>query len=187
MKYLVWLPVAVLALTACNQKEDHAKRHAAMLARVDSLRHDLLKTDLAFSEMSEQKGRNAAFIAYADSNATFLRPNHMPITGKDTMASLLADHPDTGIVLTWVPIKADVARSGDLGYTYGTYRVVIKGIGAEEGTYCTVWKRDKEHGWKFVLDTGNEGLKAADKAEEKMIKAEEKKESGKAKPKKKKK
>jgi ketosteroid isomerase-like protein len=76
-----------------------------------------------------------------------------------------------------VPIKADVGRSGDLGYTYGTYHVEIKGIGTEEGTYCTVWQRDKEHGWKFVLDTGNEGLNMADKAEGKIIKAEQKKET----------
>lgn len=179
MKYFVLLVAAACVVTSCNQKMDPAKRHAAIMARVDSLRNDLLKTDLAFSEMSEQKGRNAAFIAYADSNATFLRPNHMPITGKDTIAALLQNHPDTGIVLTWVPIRADVAKSGDIGYTYGTYNVEVKGIGAEEGTYCTIWKRDKEHGWKFILDTGNEGLSSADKAGEKIIKEEEKKMAGK--------
>jgi ketosteroid isomerase-like protein len=177
MKYFTFLLVVAWAVTGCNQKVDPAKRHEAMLARVDSLRHDLLKTDLAFSEMSEQKGRNVAFMAYADDNATLLRPNSMPLTGKDTINSLFANHPDSNIVLTWVPIKADVARSGDLGYTYGTYHVEIKGIGSEEGTYCTVWKRDKEHGWKFVMDTGNEGLNNADKAADKIIKAEEKKEA----------
>lgn len=179
MKYFTLLFVVALAVTSCNQKVDLAKRHEAMLARVDSLRHDLLKTDLAFSEMSQQKGRNVAFLAYLDDNATLLRPNSMPITGKDSIMGLFANHPDTGIILSWVPIKADVARSGDLGYTYGTYQVEIKGIGNEEGTYCTVWKRDKEHGWKFVMDTGNEGLNNADKAEDKIIKGEEKKQAGK--------
>ena len=78
--------------------------------------------------------------------------------------------------LTWVPIKADVARSGELGFTYGTYLLTIKNIGKEEGTYCTIWKKDKNHSWKFVLDTGNEGLNANDESADKEIKAEVKQE-----------
>jgi hypothetical protein len=46
-------------------------------------------------------------------------------------------------------------------------------VGHEEGTYCTVWKKDKDKKWKFVLDTGNEGLKPAEKAADMKIDAEE--------------
>jgi ketosteroid isomerase-like protein len=53
-----------------------------------------------------------------------------------------------------------VALSGELGYTYGIYEVRsrggIKTIG--EGTYVTIWKKDRQGNWKFVLDAGNEGL-----------------------------
>jgi ketosteroid isomerase-like protein len=176
MKYFLLLVVAAICLNSCNNHEAAPPSHEVMKARMDSLRNDLLQTDLAFSQLSEQKGRNAAFIAYAAEHATLLRPFSMPITGKDSIVNLLNAYPDSGYTLTWVPIKADVAHSGDLGYSYGTYSLVIKNIGKEEGTYCTIWKKDKNHSWKFVLDTGNEGLNNKDESADKTIKAEEKKE-----------
>jgi ketosteroid isomerase-like protein len=175
MKYYILIIVAVIALNSCNQQAP-APSHEAMKARMDSLRNDLLQTDLSFSQLSEQKGRNAAFIAFAAEHATMLRPYSMPVTGKDSIISRFSAHPDSMYALTWVPIKADVARSGELGFTYGTYQLVIKNIGKEEGTYCTVWKKDKNHAWKFVMDTGNEGLNLNDESADKEIKAEVKKE-----------
>lgn len=175
MKYYIVLLIALLGLFSCNHP-DSAKRHEAMLARVDSLKNELLQTDIAFAQMSEQKGRNAAFIEYAADDATLLRPFSMPVTGKDTIMNLFKVHPDSLYTLTWMPIRCDVARSGDIGYTFGTYSLDIKNIGKEDGTYCTVWKRQKGHGWKFVLDTGNEGLKAAEKNADQAMDAKEKKE-----------
>lgn len=180
MKYLFLLTVAVIGLGSCNQ-QPQPMSHEARKARLDSLRNDLLQTDLAFSQLSEQKGRNAAFIAYASEHATMLRPNNMPVTGRDTIVSLFNAHPDSIYSLTWVPIRADVARSGELGFTYGTYSLKIKGMGNEEGTYCTIWKKDKNHSWKFILDTGNEGLSPQDEAKDDVIKAEQKKEDAKQK------
>ena len=175
MKYYFLLVVAAICLNSCNRPEPTLSKEAKK-ARMDSLRNDLLQTDLAFSQLSEQKGRNAAFVSYAAEHATLLRPFSMPVTGKDTLEKLLNSYPDTAYVLTWVPITADVAHSGEMGYTYGTYSLNIKNIGKEEGTYCTIWRKDKNHTWKFVLDTGNEGLNAKDKSTDKAIKEEEKKE-----------
>ena len=174
MKYLLLMIVTTVALCSCNHTEP-APNHEAMKARLDSLRHDLLQTDIEFSQLSASKGRNAAFIDFAAEHATLLRPYSMPVTGKDTMISLFNSHPDSNYVLTWTPIKADVARSGELGFTYGTYSLEVKNAGKEEGTYCTVWKKDKNHRWRFVLDTGNEGLSSKDVAEDKTVKAKEEK------------
>ena len=176
MKFYLLLIVVAIGLNSCNHNEPAQPSHEAMKARMDSLRNDLLQTDIAFSQLSEQKGRNASFIAYAAEHATLLRPFSMPVTGKDSIANLLNSYPDSLYTLTWVPIKADVAHSGELGYTYGTYSLNIKNIGKEEGTYCTIWKKDKNHSWKFVLDTGNEGLNKKEETTDKVINAEEKKE-----------
>jgi len=160
MKYLV--PVVILALTlgACNQPVKKTRLTPEQrAARLDSLKNDLLTTDIAFSQLSEDKGRNAAFTEYADSNATILRAFSMPITGKDTIINLLGTHADTSFKQIWTPISADVARSGDLGYTYGTYYVETKNVDKAGGTYCTVWKKDSSGKWKFILSTGNEGVK----------------------------
>jgi len=162
MKGLFCAAILAVCFCSCNQKTGRPHRtEKEIVARQDSLKGDLLKTDLAFSQLSEEKGRNAAFIEYADSSATMLREFSMPTTGKDAIAKLLNQYPDTGAKITWLPISSDVARSGELGYTYGTYTIESKNMDHFGGTYCTVWKRSKAHGWKFLLSTGNEGLSAA--------------------------
>ena len=177
MRYLTLLLVVTIALTSCSEKE-HG-HHKMTKEKMDSLRSDLLKADMAFSAMSEEKGRNAAFIAYAADDATLLRPYSMPVTGKDSIIRMLANHPDTARKLTWIPISSDVAHSGEIGFTYGTYSLQIKDGPKEEGTYCTVWHKDTAKNWKFILDTGNEGLNRADKAIDKAEEAKEAKETAK--------
>jgi ketosteroid isomerase-like protein len=157
MKPYLFLLLLPFLIDSCNSNHPHLKG-AAMKAHMDSLKAELLRVDVAFSKLSEEKGRNAAFLAYLDSNATMLRANSMPVSGWDSINQMLNRHPDSGYVLTWVPIKAHVAHSGDMGYTYGTYSLTIKDKGKEAGTYCTIWKKRKGRNWKVVLDTGNEGL-----------------------------
>jgi ketosteroid isomerase-like protein len=61
--------------------------------------------------------------------------------------------------LTWRPVKADAAESGDIGYSIGTsefkYRDKEGKIVAEHGKYLTVWKKQKDGSWKVVADLGN--------------------------------
>jgi ketosteroid isomerase-like protein len=45
---------------------------------------------------------------------------------------------------------ADAARSGDLGYSYGTYDV--KGAPPQHGAYVRVWQRDAAGKWLVVAD-----------------------------------
>jgi len=165
MKYFLLVLVALSSLASCNLGGGGrpVRTPEQMKARMDSLIGDLLKTDIAFSQLSEQSGRDSAFVANIADNGTILRPYNMPLTGKDSVIQLFKAHPDSMYKLTWVPLRADVARSGDMGFTYGTYTLQIKDQGNENGTYCTIWKKDKDKKWKIVLDTGNEGLSAADK------------------------
>ena len=161
MKGIFFLIALAICFCSCNQQPSghHHLSKKERVERRDSLKGDLLKTDLAFSQLSEDKGRNAAFLAYADSGATMLRNFSTPTTGLDAVAKLLAQFPDTAAKLTWLPISSDVAMSGELGYTYGTYTVETKSSDHFGGTYCTVWKRTKTNGWKFLLSSGNEGVK----------------------------
>ena len=100
----------------------------------------------------------------------------MPVTGHDSIMSMLNAYPDSFYHLTWKPISSDVAKSGEIGFTYGTYRLDIKGAGQEEGTYCTVWHKDGSGKWKYILDTGNQGLSTSEKAKNKSIDAKRPKE-----------
>ena len=164
MKGFFFIVFLAVCFCSCNSKttERHRLSKEELRQRQDSLRDDLLKTDLAFSQMSEDKGRNAAFLAYADSDATMLRQFSLPTTGKAAISNLLSQFPDSSAKLTWIPVHSDVARSAELGYTYGTYTLEVKGVDKFGGTYCTIWKRSKANGWKYLLSTGNPGVKAGD-------------------------
>jgi len=64
-----------------------------------------------------------------------------------------------GTSLTWTPVKADMAASGDLGYTYGNYVFKHKDKGGKPitdyGKYTSIWKKQRDRSWKVVVDMGN--------------------------------
>jgi ketosteroid isomerase-like protein len=64
-----------------------------------------------------------------------------------------------GTTLTWTPVKAEMAASGDLGYTYGNYVYTAKNkdgkLAANYGKYTSIWKKQKDGQWKVVVDMGN--------------------------------
>jgi len=117
---------------------------------------ELIAADKAFSALSKEKGMNHAFLSYVAEDGVMLSPNKMPVVGKNKIEALFQSD-DSKLVFTWNPLHADVAKSGDLGYTYGTYEI-LEGASIQKGTYVSVWKKDATGEWKFVLDSGNEGL-----------------------------
>ena len=141
------LLLLILCLTtlACNLAADQKKWKA-----------ELMKTDREFSDMSRQKGMKSAFIDYIDNDGILLRTNHMPIVGADAIDFLSLVN-DSSYTLTWSPKAAHVAESGDLGFTYGTYDLKLSDT-LLKGNYVSIWKKQKDGKWKFVLDSGNEGL-----------------------------
>lgn len=143
----------VLTLTACGLF-DKKKPPADMLDEKDKL----IKTDKAFSDLSEQKGMKAAFLEYIDSNGVLLRDDMQPLLGADAVDYLIQQN-DSNYTMRWETHGAAVAQSADLGYTYGIY--VLKPSTQDTsiyGTYVSIWKKQKDGKWKFVLDSGNEGL-----------------------------
>ncbi len=121
--------------------------------------HEVIEADMTFSDQSVKEGRNRSFLAWCAGDGVLLRANSYPIEGKVKIQELLS-RPDTSYILTWKPMYGYVAESGELGYTYGTWELTVKATGIKsEGTYATVWKKDKQGNWRWVLDTGNEGLK----------------------------
>jgi ketosteroid isomerase-like protein len=64
-----------------------------------------------------------------------------------------------GTSLTWTPVHAEMAASGDLGYTYGNYIYTAKNkegkLVANYGKYTSIWRKQKDGQWKVVVDMGN--------------------------------
>ena len=119
----------------------------------------LLNVDINFSEMSVKAGMQKAFLFYFSDKGVMLRDNAYPLVGKNSLISQFANRSDTSFVLSWEPVYARIAKSGDLGYTYGYYARTIKSTGVvSKGTYITIWEKQKDGTWKFVMDTGTNGL-----------------------------
>jgi ketosteroid isomerase-like protein len=83
-------------------------------------------------------------VAFCDEQGSMLVANAPIATGKDALAKAIASdfaHDD----LTWYPEKAGVARSGELGYTSGIYKMNFKDSSgktlSDQGKYFTVWKK----------------------------------------------
>ncbi|HLO37017.1 MAG TPA: hypothetical protein VK173_00860, partial [Lacibacter sp.] len=64
---------------------------------------------------------------------------------------------DTSFTMTWEPKGGDIASSGDMGFTYGVYKVATADT-TLKGTYLNVWRKQADGKWKFVIDTGNPGI-----------------------------
>ena len=119
---------------------------------------ELMVVDRAFSKMSEEKGMKNAFIEFIDSNGVLLRSDRMPIIGANAIDYLIQLN-DTGFTLSWEPNDGDIASSGDLGYTYGIYAMKPNSKDTViYGTYTSIWKKEKNGKWKFILGSGNEGV-----------------------------
>lgn len=112
----------------------------------------LLARDREFSTASTSLGAQKAFADYAAADVRMFRNDQQPIIGKADAVAFLA----SAVVWTWKPAFADVSRSGDLGYSYGTYNLkkndaTPKTEKVESGNYFRIWKFQR-NGWKVVAD-----------------------------------
>jgi ketosteroid isomerase-like protein len=154
MNRILLTVAAVLMFCSCLFKRDRDKE-----TRADAFaKMEMMDADRRFSKMSEEKGMKAAFIEYLDSNGVLLRPGRLPIAGADAVDFLIQQN-DTDYTLTWEPRNGVIARSGELGYTYGIYALRPSAKDTViYGTYVSIWKKEKGGTWKYVLDSGNEGI-----------------------------
>lgn len=118
---------------------------------------ELKQADIAFSNLSKEKGAMEAFLTFIDQNGVLLRPNSYPVVGKEAVQKHLKKSDDSKFTLTWEPMYAEISKSADLGYTYGKYTFTTEEK-TSFGSYVSIWKKDENNDWKFVLDTGNDGL-----------------------------
>jgi ketosteroid isomerase-like protein len=108
----------------------------------------------------------AKAVAFFDEQGSMLAPYAPIATGKDAIAKLIA--PEFRVQdykLTWHADRADVARSGDLSYTSGTYEASFKEASgkavSDRGKYLTVWKKQADGSWKVLFDMFNSDLPPA--------------------------
>jgi ketosteroid isomerase-like protein len=106
----------------------------------------LLQAEYAFSQQAHTSVRTA-FLEYLAEDSLVLQP--APVPGRAFYAAV---EDDAGS-LEWYPAGADLADSGDLGFTMGPW--IYSAAGAQiHGHFLTIWKRDATCRWRIEFDGG---------------------------------
>lgn len=121
-------------------------------------KQNLLKTDIEFCRTSVEKGAAEAFYLYLADDAVQLPASSPPIVGRQAIRDRMTGGSEA--VLKWEPAKAEVAKSGDLGYTWGNYELTLQGEDGKtekvSGKYLNIWKKQPDGTWKAIVDIGNQ-------------------------------
>jgi hypothetical protein len=109
---------------------------------------DLEKT---FSQNVITGGARSAYQKVLDAHACVMREGLVPIKGKDAILAYLVK----GTALRSIePMRAEVSRAGDLGYTYGAYRE-NKNANDPTGYYARVWRKAAKKKWVLVVEVAS--------------------------------
>lgn len=104
-------------------------------------------------------------VAFYSDDAVLLAPNAPIAKDQKSIRESWAGVLGPNTALSWKPSKIEVARSGEIGYLYGTYQLSIrdpKGGPAinDTGKILEVWKKQSDGKWKCSVDTYNSDLPA---------------------------
>jgi ketosteroid isomerase-like protein len=112
--------------------------------------------DSLFSDLAYRMGTGYAFSTTVSDNGVVFG-NPQLVVGASAIRSFY--EAGTSTSLTWRPVYAVVAGSRDLGFTVGEFIATGRGSSGAAvqrfGKYLTVWKRQPDGTWKFVVDGGN--------------------------------
>lgn len=111
----------------------------------------LLDKDKEVSKKSLQVGAKNAFEMNSLADVVLFREGKQPVIGRQFAAATVIPSPGGW---TWIPEFAEVANSGDLGHSYGTYEIREAGTVKETGNYMRIWKK-RSGVWKIAVDLAN--------------------------------
>ena len=127
----------------------------AMSAQGQSALQEMVNTEQAFSKMAEEQNVRDAFLAFIADDGLLFRPG--AVNGKKWMQEHPVPPSDKNPLLAWQPAFAGMSASGDMGFTTGPWE--FKADRRDEkpsgyGDFVTVWKKQADGTWKFVVDLG---------------------------------
>jgi ketosteroid isomerase-like protein len=145
--------VLILPATVACRTGDSGARSAT--ANQDTEEAALRAADLGWSEAASRKDLDAIVSFMADDGET-LPPNEPAARGRDAVRAgweALINLPN--VELRWQPARVEVAESGEMGFTSGTYTLSFTGPDGrpvrDRGKYLEVWKK-VDGRWKCLLD-----------------------------------
>ena len=122
-------------------------------------REELLKVDREWAQVAATRDLER-IVSYWTDDAVIYTPGEAPVAGKEAIRKYVgASLALPGFAITWTPARAEVSKSGDLGYTIGSNAITLPvaqgGSATVEGRYVTVWRKEQDGRWRCVIDTWN--------------------------------
>lgn len=117
----------------------------------DTALQSLVQAERSFAAMSVAEGMRDAFLGNLAPDGIIFRPG--PVNGIEVWSS----RKSVPVLLTWEPETADIAASGDMGFTTGPWEARDYGPRKNPpayGYYMSVWRRQSDGQWKVLLDLG---------------------------------
>ena len=102
-------------------------------------------------------------LAFYSDDAVLLPPNSLIAADKKSIRESWAGLLGPNTSLSWKASKIEVAKSGEMGYLYGTYQLSIKDPKGgptmnDTGKIVEVWKKLSDGKWKCIVDTYNSDI-----------------------------
>jgi uncharacterized protein (TIGR02246 family) len=136
---------------------------AACLAGDPKIEQALRDLDEQWSKAAGTKDVHKTVSFYSE-DAVVMPPNAPRATTKEAIRTLWKDLL-TDASISWKTKEVEVAQSGDIGYTSGTYEVTMTDPTGtpvnDRGKYLEVWKKQADGSWKCVADIWNSDLPAS--------------------------
>jgi ketosteroid isomerase-like protein len=133
---------AIFLLSATHSRSE--------LPATDPNARSLAAAESAFAAESVALGMRTAFLNVLSEDAIVFEPD--PQNGRKAWTA----KKDSAAVLSWKPILAVVAASGDFGYTTGPWTYKAKAEDREAvafGQFVSIWRREAGQ-WKLLFDLG---------------------------------
>jgi ketosteroid isomerase-like protein len=128
------------------------------------------KLEQAIRDLDEQWSKAAGAkdvdktVSYYSEDAVVMPPNAASATTKEAIRKIWKDLL-TDANISWKTKKVEVAQSGDLAFSSGTYEVTLNDPTGtpvnDRGKYLEVWEKQPDGSWKCVADIWNSDLRAS--------------------------
>jgi len=117
----------------------------------------LVNAEKSFAQYAADHNTPEAFMRFLADDGIVFRKGQA-INGKERWSTI---KPDSSL-LSWYPAFADIAASGDMGFTTGPWEyrsAKTDKDAAGFGNYITIWKKQADGNWKVAADLGTSHAK----------------------------
>lgn len=122
---------------------------AATAVDAKAARTALLEHDAWFAREVMEHGTAKAYEQALADDARMNRDEHFPMLGKKAILAELGSKRPSPV---YKQAGGGIARSGDLGYAYGSF----ERPGGGAGNFVRIWRKDSSGAWRLALDVEND-------------------------------